>query len=281
MGWDARLIGRRFIGGRFLLEELVGHGMFRARDTLDGAGCLVTVAGAPRTPRSLERALQLPFPGVAALRFAGPVDVNGMGEHVVVEAASAGRPGTAPLLVGAARRVIRYLACTVRAAPPAPSGLGDILPRGWAVDEDARLSLDALIEALSVAAGVEAGCPAGPSAGGGDAAAPSAFLEVLAGPVPVQASGSPPAFEVPPEGVLVLGRKAGRAHVVFDSLGVAGRHASIRRTDEVCEICDVGSPSGTWVNDRKASGPVRLEPGDRITMAHVVLVFHTSRPGAP
>ena len=59
---------------------------------------------------------------------------------------------------------------------------------------------------------------------------------------------------------------------------VSRQHALIRRVDGGHEISDLGSANGTAVNGQLISGPVSLQPGDRIDLAdEVTLLYDVSR----
>jgi hypothetical protein len=69
---------------------------------------------------------------------------------------------------------------------------------------------------------------------------------------------SMPAY-IDPEGDFVVGRKVGTtSDLLLDlapfggySLGVSRRHIIIRRTGDVCEVRDLGSVNGTWLNEER------------------------------
>src|SRR5260370_35297171 len=52
--------------------------------------------------------------------------------------------------------------------------------------------------------------------------------------------------------------------VVLDDTTVSRRHASITRKSGSCELADLGSTNGTFVNSRRLSTPIALKPGDEI-----------------
>ena len=66
-----------------------------------------------------------------------------------------------------------------------------------------------------------------------------------------------------PEGEITLGRSLGSDIVIYD-LMVSRRHARFSSSGQRCEVRDLGSKGGTWVNARRVEEPTPLHPGDRI-----------------
>jgi hypothetical protein len=62
---------------------------------------------------------------------------------------------------------------------------------------------------------------------------------------------------------LVLGRQA---DLVVDDPQVSRRHAVVRPDGDRLEVEDLGSLNGTWVNEARVDGTVRLAPGDRVRL---------------
>jgi len=75
-----------------------------------------------------------------------------------------------------------------------------------------------------------------------------------------------------PEGETIIGRDP-EAGVVIDSLKVSRHHARIVVAGEQARVEDLGSKNGTEVNGRRIAGPAALADGDRIGVAHEVVVF--------
>jgi DNA-binding winged helix-turn-helix (wHTH) protein len=75
-----------------------------------------------------------------------------------------------------------------------------------------------------------------------------------------------------PEGKTVIGRDPGAA-VFIDSLRVSRHHARIVVTNGCARLEDLGSKNGTQVNGRRIAGVADLADGDRIGVAHEVVVF--------
>lgn len=64
-----------------------------------------------------------------------------------------------------------------------------------------------------------------------------------------------------PDGETILGRSLGADIVMFD-LMVSRNHARFFSSGPLCEVCDLGSKGGTWVNARRIQEPTPLHPGD-------------------
>jgi DNA-binding winged helix-turn-helix (wHTH) protein len=74
------------------------------------------------------------------------------------------------------------------------------------------------------------------------------------------------------EGETVIGRDP-KAGVLIDSLKVSRHHARIVVAGESARVEDLGSKNGTEVNGRRIAGAADLADGDRIGVAHEVVVF--------
>jgi hypothetical protein len=81
---------------------------------------------------------------------------------------------------------------------------------------------------------------------------------------------------------LLVGRD-GECDVVLDDPRVSRRHATLRRVGAEVVVHDLGSRSGTRVNDAAVTGPVALHDGDVVAFASVPLRFEegSGRPGGP
>lgn len=65
-----------------------------------------------------------------------------------------------------------------------------------------------------------------------------------------------------------------------DALGVSRRHAEVLRRGYRWFAQDLGSLNGTWLNDYQLTPgrPVALQPGDHITVGHILLRFDSVYP---
>ncbi len=79
---------------------------------------------------------------------------------------------------------------------------------------------------------------------------------------------------------VVVGR-APTCDVVLDDPRVSRRHALLRWADGECVVLDLGSANGTFVNERRLSGPTRLRPGDRLGFGTIHCAYEEDRPEAP
>ena len=75
-----------------------------------------------------------------------------------------------------------------------------------------------------------------------------------------------------PDGETIIGRDP-EAGLFVDSLRVSRHHARIVVAGELARVEDLGSKNGTEVNGRRIDGPAALADGDRIGVAHEVVVF--------
>jgi pSer/pThr/pTyr-binding forkhead associated (FHA) protein len=67
-----------------------------------------------------------------------------------------------------------------------------------------------------------------------------------------------------------LGRGQGCQVQLADPM-VSQLHARLFRSDRGLHIEDLGSTNGTYLNDRKVGGPVRLKKGDRVRVGPIEL----------
>lgn len=63
-------------------------------------------------------------------------------------------------------------------------------------------------------------------------------------------------------------------YAIAHSTSVSRQHAAISRRNGQFTIVDLGSTNGTFVNDNRISGMVRLQDGDNIRFADVICVFN-------
>src|SRR5262249_51847452 len=79
---------------------------------------------------------------------------------------------------------------------------------------------------------------------------------------------------------LTLGRAANAPLSYPDDAGLSRQHLALEQNVETgaWQVRDLGSKNGTSVNGSKIGGPTALQPGDRITAGHLILVFDPSRP---
>jgi hypothetical protein len=62
--------------------------------------------------------------------------------------------------------------------------------------------------------------------------------------------------------------------VILQDAYVSRRHCAVLvHTAGFCELHDVASKNGTYLNGRRIAGPTRLNPGDEIRMCNHTLVF--------
>jgi pSer/pThr/pTyr-binding forkhead associated (FHA) protein len=74
-------------------------------------------------------------------------------------------------------------------------------------------------------------------------------------------------------GLNTIGRMPDNDVVVQDAC-VSRRHCAIMvHASNVCELHDVASKNGTFINGRRLTGPTPLAPGDEICMCSRQLVF--------
>ena len=83
----------------------------------------------------------------------------------------------------------------------------------------------------------------------------------------------PPAvLMLPPgPGIFTIGRDAG-CDLVLADMTVSRTHAGLRREGGGWLLSDAGSTNGTRVNGWRVTGPVPLQPGDRVTFGAMTMV---------
>src|SRR5262245_14238303 len=79
--------------------------------------------------------------------------------------------------------------------------------------------------------------------------------------------------------VTVIGRSP-ECHIVLDPNGVSRRHAEIRRVGDDFFLADLRSRNKTKVNNAEVvqGNDHRLQPGDRINICDVELLYYTAPP---
>ncbi len=60
------------------------------------------------------------------------------------------------------------------------------------------------------------------------------------------------------------------------SLQASREHAAISVSGDVAVITDLGSRNGTFVNERRITGPTRIVPGDKVSIGGLDLVLFES-----
>ncbi|ASW57939.1 FHA domain-containing protein [Plantactinospora sp. KBS50] len=73
-------------------------------------------------------------------------------------------------------------------------------------------------------------------------------------------------------GTWSVGRQEG-SDILLEDPKVSRRHAEVVVAGGEVVLRDVGSTNGTWRNDERITGPVRLCDGDRLRLGHVRLRF--------
>ncbi len=78
-------------------------------------------------------------------------------------------------------------------------------------------------------------------------------------------------------GINTVGRMPNNDVVVPDPY-VSRRHIAIlvHTNNQGCELHDIASKNGTFVNDKPVQGPIRLQTGDKITLSEYVLFFRAN-----
>lgn len=81
---------------------------------------------------------------------------------------------------------------------------------------------------------------------------------------------------------LTIGRDQQCDVVLYDARA-SRLHVEIRRQDGAWVVYDQGSANGTWVNQRRLSGPYRLQPGDQLGVGRTIMSFSQmdARVGSP
>ena len=100
-------------------------------------------------------------------------------------------------------------------------------------------------------------------------------------PTLVVIEGSRAGQRVPvPDGQATVGRDPG-CGIVFADAGVSRRHAALTTSQGVTTILDLGSTNGTWVNGVRIPAPRALQPGDRVRLGSVSVMFDRADAAAP
>jgi DNA-binding NtrC family response regulator/pSer/pThr/pTyr-binding forkhead associated (FHA) protein len=81
--------------------------------------------------------------------------------------------------------------------------------------------------------------------------------------------------ELPPEGEVTVGNGRG-ADIHVEGPGVSEAHARLTLSGGEAVLSDLGSDSGTCVNDERVQGSRKLSSADVITLDDITLVFHRS-----
>ena len=79
-------------------------------------------------------------------------------------------------------------------------------------------------------------------------------------------------FDLGSKKQVLIGREA-KCDLVADRSHIAKKHARITEENGSYFLTDLGSAAGTYINDQRITGTVRLRPEDRISMADVNLLF--------
>jgi len=79
------------------------------------------------------------------------------------------------------------------------------------------------------------------------------------------------------------GMTIGRAEceVELNDPDVSRRHAVLRQVDDGLAVEDLGSTNGTFVNDRRIDGIVRVAAGDRVRFGNTVWRLEPDAAGGP
>jgi ABC-type multidrug transport system ATPase subunit len=78
---------------------------------------------------------------------------------------------------------------------------------------------------------------------------------------------------IPVQEQLVLGRDPGKCDYVLDHARVSRRHVRLVRTPEGCQVTDLFSADGTYVNGGRVIAAVPLMPGDRLNVGPYSFTF--------
>lgn len=82
--------------------------------------------------------------------------------------------------------------------------------------------------------------------------------------------------------VITIGRSAGNNDVVVNDVNVSRNHLQIIQDDNGnYSVVDLGSTNGTYVNGKRISGEVRLQPGDQVLIGSTMLPWESYFAGAP
>lgn len=82
--------------------------------------------------------------------------------------------------------------------------------------------------------------------------------------------------------VITIGRSAGNNDIVVNDVNVSRNHLQIIQDDNGnYSVVDMGSTNGTYVNGKRISGEVRLQPGDQVLIGSTMLPWESYFAGAP
>jgi adenylate cyclase len=102
-------------------------------------------------------------------------------------------------------------------------------------------------------------------------------VESCAAYVELTIEGQPRRVPLDSAAVCRIGRSDQSAIVLPDQLA-SRHHAMIQHTEaDEYHLIDLGSRNGTFVNNRRVTMPLILQPGDRITIGNHDLVFHRQK----
>lgn len=93
--------------------------------------------------------------------------------------------------------------------------------------------------------------------------------------IAINPAGHVPEFAIT-EGAAIAGGDPANDLVLSDPT-VSRRHATISCRDGRCEIADLGSMNGTFVNDRRVAGSMPVNAGDEIRFGQARFVLWTAR----
>src|SRR3984957_6014261 len=83
--------------------------------------------------------------------------------------------------------------------------------------------------------------------------------------------------QIPLEGERVSVGRAATAEVSFpDDNGLSRQHLAIERDGDGWSVRDLGSKNGMVLNGARVTEKTRLNPGDRITAGHLILIYDTA-----
>ena len=87
-------------------------------------------------------------------------------------------------------------------------------------------------------------------------------------------------FDVPASGLATVALDLGSNDVVIEGPYVSRRHCAILvHASEGCEIYDIASKNGTYVNGLRLCGPTQLHAGDELRMCDRQFTFMSKSAG--